>query len=60
MSRAPKKFLVIFDSEGGKFFRMVLLDREVIFQLSPNKLYCFDAADRENSLLLLNTVSEKR
>ena len=30
------------------------------FQLSPNRLYYFDAADRENSVLLLNTVSENR
>ena len=38
---------------------MFLLDREVIFQLSPNGLYYFDVADRENSVLLLNMVSEK-
>ena len=60
MSRATNKFRVIFDNEGGKFFRMVLLDREVRFQLSPNGLYYFDAEDRENSMLLLNTVSENR
>ena len=39
---------------------MFLLDREVKFQLSPNMLYYFDAADRENSVLLLNTVLENR
>ena len=39
---------------------MVLPDREVKFQLSPNRLYYFDATDRENSVLLLNTVSENR
>ena len=60
MSRATKKFWVIFDSEGGKFFRMVLPYREVRFKLSPNGLYYFDATDRENSVLLLNTVSENR
>ena len=60
MSRATKKFRVIFDSEGGNFFRMVLPNREVRFQLSPNGLYCFDASDRENSVLLLNTVSDNR
>ena len=38
---------------------MVLPDREVKFQLSPKGLYYFDAADRENSVLLLNMVSEK-
>ena len=37
---------------------MVLPDREVIFQLSFNGLYYFDAADRVNIVLLLNTVSE--
>ena len=57
MSRATKKFWVVFDSEGGIFFRMVLPDREVRLQLSPNGLYYFDATDRENSILLLNTVS---
>ena len=39
---------------------MVLPEREVRFQLSPNGLYYFDAADRENSILLLNTVLENR
>ena len=39
---------------------MILPDRELIFQLSPNRLYYFDASDRENSLMLLNTVSENR
>ena len=39
---------------------MVLPDREVRFRLSPNRLYYFDAADRENSLLMLNTVSKNR
>ena len=57
MSRVTNKFRAIFDSEGRNFFRMVLPDREVKFQLSPNGLYYFDAADRENSVLLLNTVS---
>ena len=57
---ATRKFQVIFDSEGGDFFRIVLLDREVKFQLSPNGLYYFDVADRENGVRLLNTVSENR
>ena len=39
---------------------MVLPDREVRFQQSPNGLYYFDAVDRENSVLLFNTVSENR
>ena len=39
---------------------MVLPDREVRFQLIPNRVYYFDAADRGNSFLLLNTVSENR
>ena len=60
MSRATNKFRFVFDSEGGNFFRVVLLDSEVRFQLSPNRLYYFDAAYRENSFLLLNTVSENR
>ena len=60
MSRATKKFRVIFDSEGGNFFRIVLPDREVKFQLSPNGLYYFDAADRVNIVLLLNKLSENR
>ena len=60
MSRVTKKFRVIFDSEGGNFFRMVLPDRKVKFQLSPNRLYYFYAADRENGVLLLKMVSENR
>ena len=60
MSRATKKFRVIFYSEGGNCFRMVPLEREVKFQLSTSGLYYFDAADRENGVLLLNTVSKKR
>ena len=51
---------MIFNSEGGNCFRMVLPDREVRFQLSPNGLYYFDASDRENSVLILNTVSENQ
>ena len=39
---------------------MVLPDREIRFQLSPNGLYYFDVADREKGVLLLNTVSENR
>ena len=39
---------------------MVLPNREVRFQLSPNGLYYFDATERERSVLLLNTVSENR
>ena len=35
MSRATKKFRVIFDSEGRNCFRMVLPDRGVKFQFSP-------------------------
>ena len=60
MSRATKKIPAIFNSEGGNFFRMVLPDREARFQLSPNGMYYFDVADRENSVLLLNTVLENR
>ena len=60
MSRETKKFWAVFNSEGGNFFRMVLLDREVRFQLSPNGLYYFDAVEREDSVLLLNTLSENQ
>ena len=31
MLRATKKFLVVFNSEGGNFFRMELPDREIRF-----------------------------
>ena len=43
MLMATKKFRVVFNSEGGICPRMVLPDREVIFQLSPNGIYYFDA-----------------
>ena len=36
---------------------MILLDREVIFQLIPNGMYYLDTADIESSVLLLNTLS---
>ena len=39
---------------------MVLPDREVRFQLSPDGLYYFDAVDMKNGVLLLNKVSENR
>ena len=39
---------------------MVLPYREVRFQLIPDGLYYFDAADRENIILLIKTVSENR
>ena len=60
MSRATNKFRFVFDSEGGNFLRMVLQDREVKFQLIPNAQYYFDAMNRENSVLLINTVSENQ
>ena len=60
MSRATKKFRVVFDSEGRNFSRMVPPDREVRFQLIPNGLYYFESAYRENSVLLLNIILENR
>ena len=60
MLRATKKFRVFFNREGGYFFRMVPPEKEVRFQLSPNGLYYFDAAYRENSVLLLNMVSDNQ
>ena len=60
MSRMTRKYQVVFDSEGGKFFSMIIPDREIIFQMSPKGLYYFDAVDRENSVLLLNTLAYNR
>ena len=37
---------------------MVPADREVSFHLSPNRIYYFDTVERENIVLMLNTVSE--
>ena len=56
LTRVRQKYQVVFDSKGGNCFRMVLPDREVLFQLSTNGLYYFDSADRENNVLILNTV----
>ena len=56
MSRETKKFWVVFYSKGGDFFMMFLPYRDVSFQIIPNGLDYFDAADRENIVLLLNTV----
>ena len=58
MSRATKQFRIVFESEGRNIFGMVHPDREVRFQLIPNGMYYFDAAERENSVLLINTVLE--
>ena len=60
MLKVTRKYRAVFDSDGGNVFRMVLLNREVRFQLSPNRLYCFDVTDQENIVLLINTVSENR
>ena len=57
MSRTTKKFRVVFDSKGRNFFRVVLLDREVRFQLSPNGIYYLDVTNIESIVLLINTVS---
>ena len=57
MSRVIRIFRMVFDSEGGSFFRIVLPDREVRFHLIPNGIYYFDAADHYNSVLLINTFS---
>ena len=35
---------------------MVLPDREVSFQISPNRFYYFNATDRESSVLPHNTL----
>ena len=39
---------------------MFILDREVRLQLISNRLYYFNAVDRENIVLFLNTVPENR
>ena len=39
---------------------MVLPDREVSYQLSPNGLYYSDGTDRKNIVMILNTVSENQ
>ena len=51
---------MVFESEGGNFFRMILPDRKFRFHLIPNGLYCFDATEQENSIFLINTVAENR
>ena len=46
MSRVTRKFRVVFDSEEGNLSRMVLLYRELRFQLIPNVLCYSGAIDR--------------
>ena len=58
IASVTRKYQVVFDSKAGNLFRMVLPDREVRFQISPNRLYYFDATDCEKNVLLLNTVTE--
>ena len=56
VSRATKTFRVFFDSEGSNLSRIFLLDREVRLELNPNGLYYSDTTNRDNIVLLLNTV----
>ena len=60
MSRVTHRHRIIFDSNGGNFFRMVMPTREIIFQLSANGLYYHDTSERAGNVLLLNTVEQNR
>ena len=58
MSRVKRKYQVVFICEGRNYFRMVLPDREIRFQLIPNRLYYFNAIDWENTVLFFNMVTD--
>ena len=60
ISSVTKTCRVVFNSKGKNCFRMILTDREVRLQLSPNGLYYFNATDIYNIILILNTVLENR
>ena len=60
MSRATRKYQVVFDSEGGNAFIMILPEGEIKFQLIPNGIYYFGTSYKENIALLINTVVENR
>ena len=56
LSCATRKYRVVFDSEAGNCFRMILPGREVVFNVSTNGLYYHNSVDR--AIVLFNTVAE--
>jgi hypothetical protein len=60
MSRASCRYRIIYDNTNGNFFRLIMPNREILFQLSPSGLYYHDAADRMENVILVNTVAKNR
>ena len=58
LSCATRKYLVVFDSEAGNRSRMMMLGREVVFNVSTTGLYYHDTVDF--AIVLVNTVDDNR
>ena len=56
LSGATRKYRVVFDSESGNCFWMMLPGREVVFNMLMNGLYYHDTVDC--AIVLFNTVAE--
>ena len=56
--RATRKYRVVFNSEPGNCFRMMLPGREAVFNVSTNGLYYHNTVDL--SIMFVITVAENR
>ena len=55
LSRATRKYRVVFDSKARNFFRMMLPGREVVSNMLTNGLYYHNTAD--HAIVLVNTIN---
>ena len=58
LSRATRKYRVVFNSEAGNFFRMMLPGRDFVFNVLTNYPYYHNTVDR--AIVIVNTVVENR
>ena len=56
LSRATRKYRVVFNSEAGNCFWMMLPGRETVFNMSMKILYYHDTVDC--AIVLVNIVAE--
>ena len=56
LSRATRKYRVVFHSESRNCFMMMLTEREVVFNVSTNSFYYHGTVDR--AIVIVDTVEE--